>query len=313
MELHRDVDQKVFSKLSRKYGIEAEAVGEFLNLPYEEAVAIAQDVARGGHSGTRFGLTPDLFSFSVGDLYRWDSASEDVKTKQILNELIFRKHFICQFGSMDKAALCTNLQIRGLQHIEKAVADGRRVCLLNSHFGIGQIAPLILARCGFGVTYMGARNLFAQFGVETGDNIDFLFTSSGFQAAIVGGGIKALEAGRILNTTGDGFSGVSGQKHPFLRSSRIVREGFAYLIVMANAATIPVFSQVDANGGMSVTYHEALDELPQDAPRQDKINFVIRQYLKLLEAYWMSDIGNVERSHLRKYADTLQNAHDRRE
>ena len=185
--------------------------------------------------------------------------------------------------------------VEGIERLERARSVGRGVVLLNSHYGLGRLVPYFLTARGIPMLSIEGRAMLQSEGLEV------LSVSTSFPAQVLRRGRQALQEGRVVHTTGDGYQGQSGEALPFLGRERRFPEGFAMLAVRCEALVVPVFAPVDDRGRVRIQIQEPLSTGDPSIDRAVRASELIQQYIRMLEDRWTSDPGNITTGHVSKY------------
>lgn len=286
--------------LQRTTGLSGESLRSFWQLPYQEAIEIALDEARGGGSGAAYGLSRDVL-LSVP--YRPEPDPSEIVallTQKILMQKIYQLKIFTHYADFPSTQLLDRVDFIGLDLIENSFRSGRPVCVLNGHCGPGQLVSYFLSRLGYPIFHIGSRNVFKFFNLQGHEYIE-CFQTTEFHLTTIASGLQALRSGRILHTTGDGFKGTSGRRRAFLGKLRHVPEGYAYMAAQTGAISIPVFCELDEHGALSVTFHEPLPDLPPETARREVTDQIVEHYLALLERQWKQSFGNIPDRFVRQH------------
>ena len=161
----RTVNEFIESNLNL-FGLSRQDFDDLLQFPYDEAMALARLAALGDNVGIPVVRARE---FAL-ELNVQDSATPaellEAKTCKILLDQILQFYTIFAFGRMSPSELNRRVRITGFDRFEAAFESGRGVCLVNSHFGPGHLAALILAKMGYEVSSMIARDLYRGLGIR---------------------------------------------------------------------------------------------------------------------------------------------------
>ena len=205
------------------------------------------------------------------------------------------------------------IRIEGLEYIESARSQGRGIVLANSHYGSGKAMLIVLARLGYEMHSFDRRDIFTMLGIREaqrihsislGDKQNSFFLKQVFQARNI------LRNGGILHVASDGFKGQSGRECNFLGRKRTFPASFAELALQSNAAIIPVFAPLDDDGRIRLQILPALDCGPEDMPHDERVSYLIEQYVELFATRWAQDPGSVHENDLSIYC-TLPRVNER--
>jgi lauroyl/myristoyl acyltransferase len=157
--------------------------------------------------------------------------------------------------------LWEQLEVRGLEHLEAARAQGQGVMLVTTHFGLPFLIRVVLPR-------LGIRQVQAELGDEAGGRnvavsggaLERLAALKRFRAALVGGAACVLLA--------DGRIGAPIQMSFFERDTTITLGAF-YLGHLAQCAILPYFGVMPGDRArLCVEISPAL-ELPKGSSPED--------------------------------------------
>jgi lauroyl/myristoyl acyltransferase len=219
-----------------------------------------------------------------------------VRTKYLLNSLGSRLRLL-DLGRPQRARSLSWLTIQGLDYFEEASRRGP-VVLLSSHFGTARVAPVLLARRGchlLSLEAWGKEYAGLDPAVAARIEVHVMRGRNAFPARSTLAARRCLSAGGIVHTTGDGRLGRADMVVPFCGRLYEFRSTFAAMAVDAGATVIPVFAPVDELGRVHLQFLGALDQGPPAAPRDVRIQALVRQYVRELERRWLTDPGNVHR------------------
>jgi acyl-CoA synthetase (AMP-forming)/AMP-acid ligase II len=174
--------------------------------------------------------------------------------------------------------------VEGRSVLERALASGRGVLFLHSHYGAYEIAAWITAQLAGGPR-LSVRGRDVR---EAGG------------AGPVLAARRHLAEGGTVHIAGDGTAGDSApMEFPFHGRRRPFRIGFAYLAEGTDAAVIPVFSTIHDDGRVTVELREPLEGKGSD-PRE-RIRARVRGYVTMLEDAWRKDPANVFPTAMRRH------------
>lgn len=203
------------------------------------------------------------------------------------------------------------VRVAGLEHVTGLLDVGKRVIVLNSHYGLGHIANVALARSGVHAISLPTHNrLDSVYGVSatgSGERLHFIELGRGsFQLQGLARAREVLEQGKVLHLAGDGFRGGSAVKVNFLDGTRDLRGGFGYLALQTGAEVVPVFSTLGLDGKVLIEFEPVLARPDAGLGQREAIEIMVREYGKRLEERWRRDPGQVLADQIRQYLDTLQ-------
>jgi lauroyl/myristoyl acyltransferase len=196
-------------------------------------------------------------------------------------------------GRADWQSLREWVRVTDLDKLERARATGRGVILVNSHFGGGRFVSLVLARMGMELLSLERVNSFEKLGVKLPDNLQVIRLSHSFLARAVFQAEKALKQGKVVHLAADGNQGQSGVVVTFHGRQRRFTAGFAELAVNTGAVVLPVFAPFDEEGRVNIEFLEPLDNGSESMGHSERVESLVKQYVRLLEQRWSEDPGNV--------------------
>lgn len=182
------------------------------------------------------------------------------------------------------------------------------VVLANSHIGAGRVVALMLMRRGFKLTQLNPEAYLAKMGARGAEKIPVINMRSGDQFWLkeLYKCKKVLDAGEILTMAADGYQGRGGIEHTFHDSARVFHVSFAQLALQSHSVVIPVFSNIDANGKITIEFQQPLDNGDENREMDDRIAHMLDQYVDRLEQKWRDNPGNILSKHLRMFLQTRQ-------
>ncbi|AHE97608.1 lysophospholipid acyltransferase family protein [Thioalkalivibrio paradoxus] len=196
--------------------------------------------------------------------------------------------------------------LSGVERVNEVLQRGKRLIVLNSHYGQGHVANVALARMGLDHISLTTRDLLrSTYGLSTtgsGETLHFIeLGTDSHQLRALAQAREALNRGQVLQMAGDGFRGGSTISIPFLQGQRDLRIGFAYLALLMDAEVIPVFATLEPTGQVHVDFeHPLAKPVPYEVGRQ-AIESMVKEYGARLEARWKQDPGQVSADQIRQY------------
>ncbi len=191
--------------------------------------------------------------------------------------------------------------VSGLPTLQHAYDQRCGVILVNSHFVVSQVSKLALKSLGFtnyqavgGGSVLQAETLQLRRARHASGTKairrSFLHLLSKFHEAQ-----KTLKAGGIMSITGDGGSGLRGVRLPFHGRLMEFKTGFAEVAAIhTSAAVIPVFISLKPTGHIHVDILEPLDTGTPEMSHEQRMAWLMRQYVSLLEQRWLQEPQNLE-------------------
>lgn len=288
------MNEAYLNLIQRQIGISRAALLNILNMPYNQAVDLARSIAGGLETPYPVTRKTEMFSSLPGFLSKSKLNEHDIRTCKILLDRVFQARVLLHFGNSTTDELAEWVTLVEAEHLNNAVASGRGVCLLNSHYGPGQVVPLLVGQMlGHAVTSMSWENLYQNCELTAHKNVEVIEMNGMFPARVMAEGIRVLRNSGILHTTGDGFKGLSGTKRDFLGFKRFAAEGYAYAAAHTNALIVPVFSTIDPQGKITLRFHNPLQQDQAEQAQADFIFGAVGEYFDLLANCWNTDFGNV--------------------
>lgn len=183
--------------------------------------------------------------------------------------------------------------VTGRNHLDSALAQGRGVILLTSHYG-GHLLPTHwLARHEYPLRFYMERPrhiskfLERQFRVDGPVSQDKLFISRkgdpNGSAGTILRAARALKAGMILYLAGDvRWSGAHTQPGRFLGVRHHFSATWVRLAAMTSAPVVPVFCHMRPEGTYHIEFLAPL-EVPNDSGDGDRAQHWVQSFLCLLE------------------------------
>jgi len=229
------------------------------------------------------------------------SWTAEEKISQIMIDRPFQFYLMKKFHHLPEKNFRKRVKIHGQDILDRHIGHQKSTLLLNSHFGPGQLAQIILARKGFEFTSLVARDFYSAFDIELeGVSVHELGKTMGAQAIALGR--QVLGQRGIIHTTGDGYAGKSGAHYRFFGYQRRFASGFAYMADLADCPVIPLLVHVDSNGFITLTIRPAIKSDKSISDRQERINKMVERYVKLLKKEWRQSPASVPPGTIRKLA-----------
>lgn len=202
------------------------------------------------------------------------------------------------------------VKVSGLESVTGLLDIGKRVIVLNSHYGLGHIVNVALVRSGVPTVSLPIHNpLGSLYGISSagnGEPLHFIELGRGpFQLQGLARARGALEQGKVLHLAGDGFRGGSAVTVKFLARTRDLRGGFAYLALHTGAEVIPVFSTLSMDGKVLIEFEPMLARPSTDLEQREAIEILVREYGHRLEERWRRDPSQVTDDQIRRYLDSV--------
>lgn len=192
------------------------------------------------------------------------------------------------------------ISIVGKEILQRARAEKRPIMLLNSHFGVSNVVPIIIARMGIPVTVVTYHDNLKKNRLQPCAGLTILPLKKGFAGKVVVAARRALARGEVLHMSGDGPQGKTRVAVPFMGGKRQFAAGFARIAAATNALVLPVFAPVDERGKVRVMIGEPLDDGGKGLDASQRASRLLLAYVKLLENQWRRNPANVRHFQLRQ-------------
>ncbi len=184
------------------------------------------------------------------------------------------------------------LTIDGFEKVRRLIAEGRKVVIVNSHYGAFQCVPLLLCRLGFRLSSIECADIFSILKVHRPEGLTIIPTAGEFLARSALRAKRCLDSERLLCIAADGYNGTSGFSLIFHGRRRFFASGFAELAVECGADIIPVMAPIVDTGKVRIEFLDPLGGKTSQERRQ-RVESLVRQYARLLEERWSEDPGNI--------------------
>jgi lauroyl/myristoyl acyltransferase len=233
------------------------------------------------------------------------------------SDQLFPDAFVLNFQKGWRAARLTYLsdraffnkvQVVGKEHLDQAVAKGKGVVLVNSHFGFAEIALTLFSRLNYPLFATVVREKGANSIKVKGINksfepvlLQFKDQSNEELIKMLFKARQTLQAGGIVHLLGDGYHGKSSISFSFLGKVRGFRPSFAELALSTGAEVIPMFARMDTKGHIKVEILPPLDQGLEESGHQDRIVYLMKQYLDILSECWKKEPQLINWGFIEKY------------
>ena len=194
------------------------------------------------------------------------------------------------------------LEVDGIEHIEDNYRRNNRLIVLNSHYGFPRMAPQLLSRMGYEIQSIAMRAFYDGLDLPEWKRISIQqLRESHFFAKDIFVALKAIRAGKIFHTMGDGVHGKAAIELPFFGRTRGFSKSYANLALSSGADVIPVFTHIERNGQIKVKFYPPLDKGDEEMAPEDRISLMIQQYVSLLSEEYRRDPGSVHLKHMNRF------------
>lgn len=197
------------------------------------------------------------------------------------------------------------VDLEGYEIFKQLRDQGRPVLLCNSHYGGGKIILLALMREGHTIHSLDRQDIFSFSNIRARGklvSINLGDRKSNFMLKQVFRARKVLQEGGILHIAADGVRGLSGREIPFLKRQRAFPASVAELALASDAAIVPTFGMLDANGRIKLELLPPLEMPDPQLPHEKRIMRIIEQYSSLLQTHWLACPGAIHKGELKIYA-----------
>lgn len=292
----------VLSGLLGKWGLSRADFGEFLDTPYDLVMEQVRRAVAGGEAAWPFMVRPDLPAIGIEDRLTDPASREAIDARHVIVDQLVHHFILRAVFHMADGEFAERVEIRGPEILDRAIASGRGVFLLNSHFGPGHLVPIVVARLGHRLLGLTATDSYPLLGIDLGARFEPVELAATFRPKALLLAREALRAGGIVHSTGDGYAAVSARKRRFLGRYRPFAEGAGYLCQATGAQCLPVFARSDEFGRLRIEFLEPLDAGSREGDTADFAGRLADAYIPLLEQRWLSDFGNVSPHAIRQFA-----------
>lgn len=288
------------NQLLAELGLSPATFEAFLKEPYQ-AVMEAIGAAVRGDPAHEFMGRPQMSVPELEAIVSDTATAHQLAARRLIVDRIMALYLLRAFATMTDQEFDTRLEIVGLERLNEAVAAGRGVILLNSHFGPGRLVPIILARLGWDLGHVSPINEVAILDLNLPGKIDHIALGPEFDLRVLATMRARLLEGRIVHGTGDGMRGNAFVARPFLGKPRRFPQSFGFLSLSTGAPCLPVFVRSDEFGAIRLEICPALKAGDPSSPAETRISGMIDGYSAELEKRWLTDYGNVPPHSLQLY------------
>jgi len=217
---------------------------------------------------------------------------------------------ILRFYRMAALARCNQQQlerwlvVEGLEILQRALATGQGVIVLNSHTSLAHLLTLVLHRAGFSdlQTVGDDAMKLTLLGVdaEAGQSDTATSKSSGFLQQLQAARL-VLGRGGLVQIAADGSYGSSGTEAEFFGRTRFFRSGFAELAAATRATIIPALVTMEPDGLIRVQVGQQLERGSGKTPRRELVADLMEQYIALNRRIWREHPGDLKWRQLERF------------
>ncbi|MFQ5642249.1 MAG: lysophospholipid acyltransferase family protein [Thiogranum sp.] len=196
------------------------------------------------------------------------------------------------------------VRIKGADILESAYREDKGLIVVNAHYGIPRMAPVVISRMGHHVLSLEAVDLFTRLGIAKSNAISIMKIGGKENTPLlreVYTARKGLAKGDILHLAADGSFGTSGIDFALHGKARPFAAGFAELALHTGAKVVPVWSSIDVDGHLTVEFLPVLDPGSDDLEHSDRVRHLIQQYVAGVEKRYSDDPGNVRWVHFHRF------------
>lgn len=193
------------------------------------------------------------------------------------------------------------VNLKGQDHLD--CRDGSGTILVNTHHGASRCVPLSLSRLGYTLTSLESHDALAKVGAPHRENLKVIEVGSGegFLLKQVRKVQKHLASGGTLHIVPDGLQGHGGILLPFLGRERRFATSFAELALDTGSTVLPVRSDVNTRGRITITIGAPLSPPPKNLERAEQIRFLLFEYVDFLQSCWRDTPEGIRQHHLHLY------------
>ncbi len=290
-----------FQRILQANSMTEDQFQSFMKLPYGKAIQAAYDAVLGKEKYA-FLMTNNEKVMGLPEHLMPETPSVDERVKQIYVDRIFEFYLMKYIHKCSDRKFKKYVKISGLDILEKHVKSGKGILLLNSHYGPGHLAQIIMSRLGYPLTTISSRNFYPIIGIEN-HKITVEQIAGNFGAKIIGVGCSVLNDKRILHMTGEGVSGKSGREYSFFQKKWHIPNGFAYMVEQTGAICVPVLMSINAEGKIHMSFKPRIAPNKTLEDRDDRIDKMVQRYVNLLKQAWREDPANVPPIIIRNYLE----------
>jgi KDO2-lipid IV(A) lauroyltransferase len=192
-------------------------------------------------------------------------------------------------------------EFEGLEHLERALAQGKGVILLLCHFGANQLCMAALGHRGYRINQIGSqpedwhklvdlepssleRRIFdVRLRLERALPANFVYIDRSMRPVY-----RCLARGEILIMAFDGRAGSQWLDVPLFHRRMNISSGPFSLARRAGSPIIPLFMVRRPGGRHRVVLHPPL-EVPREGPREELLRAPAIEFARLME-HWIREL-----------------------
>lgn len=178
--------------------------------------------------------------------------------------------------------------IKGIQILENAIQQKQGVVILCTHAVGRSLYRRVIQSCTpSDVLFLG--------GVHDPKRESYVMASYAHQIVEAQ---RTLHRGGIIQIAADGIKGKAYLTLPFHGHLFPFRPGFADLAVRTGAVVVAVFDYLELDGHITFEFVEMTQ--PSPGPREEQVDFLVRQYARILEEWWPKILPSLRWNKLRQ-------------
>ncbi len=227
---------------------------------------------------------------------------------EMLATLFLKKWRLKVISNLSEKQFDKYISFQNLETLKKSYESGKGVILLNSHYGLAEVALSIFPNKGFENfhTVVGAAGADSEkfTGINPEIQANRLVFEKFSDAELFKVLLKAkhvLNDGGIVHILGDAYHGKSNLTLPFLGKLRGFRPSFAELALSTQAEIIPVFIYPGKKQKVIIELHPPLDMGKEEDEKEIRVRKVVEQYTDLLEEKWKRMPQFINPGHMDRY------------
>jgi lauroyl/myristoyl acyltransferase len=193
-------------------------------------------------------------------------------------------------------------RVEGWEFFERSLHDGTGIILLPVHGQFSRLFQRCLLHRGYQGMELGlTQDKLQQRGFQTQ-------TTKGLELARQMHAAKhLLRKGGIVFNLPDALQNLGNSRTvEFFGRQRRLAIGFAELALDTAAHLVPVAYRFTQRGFFVMEFRPPLQKLGQEAPREERVDFVLDQYANFLRDEWQRYPWNMQWNHLRHYLELPQ-------